>query len=439
MSLVLLPARTLRPIQIQRRLAAQWPAPLLKQTLAFFFGFCIQFNMLLGGGGQGASAVGGFGYHLLDFVALGATCLLVIHSFTPRRILSLALYGLILGALFLPTAQTSDIRTSILAYHYILYGLAALYVAVLLDDSAALERFCAGLIIGMLATIPIFILQDSVYSSMLVAWGLTPGYAQVFGGIVRDVPRYSGLGSHPNETAHVAALSAAAGAYFCVVRRRLLPLAFVAAGLLVVFYYTWCRGGLIAGGLILAIPFLFGSGRTSIFRIAIIAVIIILGAALLSQVDFVAARFANDPNISNNTADRVDSVVAGLQVLLTHPFGMSVVDFNSLVAAGSGGVESPHNGFIFFGGIFGFLSLAVLLAAFTMNLRLSARADVFFAAWTLLICVSFLFEQLPGSYSYAFAICLAAAHVFLKTRLGKVLKAHAVRPTVIVEQLRCKS
>jgi hypothetical protein len=400
-----------------------------KQCLGFFFGFCVQFDMFIGGGGERASATGGYGYRLIDFAALGAICILAFYSLSPRRLMSVVLYGLAVGALFATGALSIDPRTAILAYHYVLYSFAALYLVVILDDVSVLEWFCWGLIVGLLATIPIFLAQDSGYSAKLVEWGLSPGYAPFIGGTVRAVPRYAGLGGHPNETGHVAALTAAAGAYFVVARRRFLPGILVAAGLMVVFYYTWSRGGFIAGGIILAIPFLMTKGRINIFRLAMMSAVLVLAFAVLTQIDFVASRFSDDPNAANNIADRIESTLSGLSVLLTNPMGMPFDDFISLVASGSGGVESPHNGFIFFGGIFGLLPLAAMLAAFAVNFRVRDDVDIFFALLTLVICISFMFEQLPGSYSYAFTVCLVGARAFLKTGLGRLIKA---RPMPLV-------
>jgi hypothetical protein len=407
--------------------------PLRKRGLAFLFGFCIQFDVFIGGSGQGASATGGYGYHLIDFVALGTACLLGIHalipvrdarmnSFIPYRILPIALYGLIVGSLFIVPAQSADPRTAILAYHYILYSLAALYVAVVVNDVASLEQFCWGLIIGLLATVPIFIAQDSVYASKLIEWGLAPGFAQGFGDI-RGLPRYSGLWAHPNEAGHAAALSAAAGAYFALVRHRFWAVALVFAGLIAVFYYTGSRGGLIAGTAILAIPFVIARGRVTILRLFVMSGILALSLALAAQLDFVASRFGDDPNATKNVADRLDSILSGLQLLLTHPFGMSIYEFISSVGSASGGVESPHNGFIFLTGVFGLLPLIVVLTAFVSNLIIRDEVDVFFALFTVQISLSFMFEQLPESYSYAFPVCLVCARAFVRTRTGSPLTA----------------
>jgi O-antigen ligase len=405
--------------------------PLRRRGLAFLFGFCIQFDVFIGGSGQGASATGGYGYHLIDFVALGTTCLLGIHalvpvrdermnSFIPYRILPIALYGLIVVSLFVLPAQSVDPRTAILAYHYMLYSLAALYLAVIVNDVGALEQFCWGLIIGLLATVPIFIAQDSVYASKLIEWGLTPGFAQEFGDI-RGLPRYSGLWAHPNEAGHAASLAAAAGAYFALVQRRFWAVALVSAGLIAVFYYTGSRGGLLCGGAILAIPFVIARGKVTLLRFIVMSAILVVSLALAAQLDFVASRFGDDPNATKNVSDRLDSILSGLQLLLTHPFGMSIYEFISSVGSASGGVESPHNGFIFLTGVFGVLPLIVVLAAFASNLIIRDEVDVFFALFTVQISLSFMFEQLPESYSYAFPLCFVCARAFVRTRTGSPL------------------
>lgn len=412
--------------------------PLWKQALVFMVGFCIQFNILVGGNGEGASAVGGYGYRLLDFVALGAACLLGIHSlvpvrdertftFAPYRVLPLILYAVAVGMLFAGAALSPDSRTAILAYHYILYCFAGLYVAVVINDVRALERFCWGLIIGLLGTIPVFVAENSAFASKLTEWGLVPGYTPEFGGIVRDLPRYAGLSGHPNEAGHVAALSTAAGAYFALVKRRFLPVALVSLGLITVFYYTWSRGAIIAGSATLAIPFLIPSGRARVLRLIIMSSILVIVVTFASQLDFITYRFGDDPNVSYNIADRFASILSGAGTMLAHPFGMSIYEFISHVASGSGGVNSPHNGFIFFGGVFGLLPLAVMLIVFVSNLSMRDNVDVFFALLTFQVSLSLMFEQLPGDYPYAFAICLICARAFSRTSIGNAFAAHSVQ------------
>ena len=408
---------TVKGVSVARRHTSPWTC-----GLAFFFGFCIEFDMLLGIGGEVASANGLYGFRLLDFACFGAVALLGFYSLAPSRILSLALYGLIVGILFSATALSSDQQTMILAYRYMLYSIAALYVVVLINEAAALEWFCWGLIIGLLATIPIFAMQASAYASKLIDWGLIPPYAQAaFMGAGGDFIRYAGLTGHPNEAGHVAALSAAAGAYFAFVRRKFLPTLIVAAGLMAVFYYARSRAGLFAGGSVLALSFVAAQARFTFFRFTVTLAAVIITVVLASQLDFVASRFSDDAAESINITERVTSTLAGLQILLAHPLGLPINTFSSYVLSQTVSVSTPHNGFIFFGGIFGVLPLAMLLVVCVANLRVRDDKDVFFAFLALQVSVSLLFEQLPVSCSYQLAICIMMAHTYIRTGIGSAL------------------
>ena len=115
-------AKAVRPTSIEQFSAVKGHATVWQQGFAFLVGFSIQFNMLIGGGDEGWSATGGFGYRLIDFVALGAACLLGIYSLVPHRLRPLSLYGLTVGVLFLPAlALSAEPRTALIIYHYILY------------------------------------------------------------------------------------------------------------------------------------------------------------------------------------------------------------------------------------------------------------------------------------------------------------------------------
>jgi O-Antigen ligase len=402
-------------------------ATLWQQFFVFLVGFSIQFNVLIGGSGGGALETGTFGYRFSDYIALGAFGLLCLYALAPQRLLPLGVFGLFVAALFFFAMLSPDPRTSILAKHYILYSLAGIYVAMIVNDQAALSRFCWGLILGGLATVPIFSLESAGYSSALIDWGLVPGYSHIFAGLVRSLPRYSGLSGHPNEAGHVAALSAAAGAYFAYVQRRYLPLALAAGSILLIFYYTWSRGGLVAGGVVLFIPFLFSRGRTEVWRLPLMIVSFVVVLVAITQFDFVISRFEDDPNVANNIAGRIDSTTYALGALLSHPFGTSMEDFYSIVGSGTGGTSSAHNGFLFFGGIFGVLPLLVLLTVFLANFIVRDETDIFFAFLTLQVSLSYLFEQLSGSYSYAFITSIMMSRLLLKTRLGALFQAPLVR------------
>ena len=401
--------------------------PLWQQFFVSLVGFSIQFNVLIGGSGGGALETGTFGYRFSDFIALIAFALLCLYALAPQRLLPLGLFGLFIAALYFFAMLSPEPRTSILAKHYILYSLAGIYVAMIVSDPVALSRFCWGLILGGVASVPIFSLESAGYSSALIDWGLVPGYSHVFEGLVRSLPRYSGLSGHPNEAGHVAALSAAAGAYFAYVQRRYLPLALAAASILLIFYYTWSRGGLVAGGVVLFIPFVFSRGRTEAWRLPLMIAAFVVVLVAISQLDFVMSRFEDDPNISNNIAGRIDLTTYALGAIFSHPFGTSMEDFYSIVGSGTGGTNSAHNGFLFFGGIFGVLPLLALLMVFLANFIIRDETDIFFALLTLQVGISYSFEQLSGAYSYAFITSIMMSRLLLKTRLGAIFQAPLAR------------
>ncbi len=397
--------------------------------LAFSVGFCIQFNVLVGGNGEGFGVIGGYGFRLSDFITVGIIGLFGLYVLNPRRMAGLAVFALIVGAVVFLRTQAAlfgeDRRTDILFIHYVAYSFVGVYMAIILRTVTRIDSFCWGLIVGLLVTVPVFVLEAAGYSSALTQLGLIPEYGFVLSYYTSDILRYAGLWVHPNEASHVAALSAAAGAYFVFVHRRFLPLVLTAAGLLAVFYYTQSRGGLIAGGVVLAIPLLFRAKKQNIMYLAVGLGLIAAIVLLISQLDIVAYRFADDATAGHNFNERIASTFAALQLLLSHPFGMSDAYFISMLATATGGVESPHNGFVYFGAVFGIIPLLILIFAIATNLRSWNREESFFALLALQVSISFMFEELPISYCYALVLCLLIGRMYLKTRIGHELMARS--------------
>jgi hypothetical protein len=395
--------------------------------LGFAFGFFSQCNLLIGGNGGGAAATGGYGYRVGDFLCVVAIVLLGVRSLDPRRLVPLGVFGLIVAVLslmrYVEPTFLDDPRLVILAIHYLGYAFAGLYLALILEQADARDGFCWGLTLGLLSTVPIFFLQDIGYASALVNLGLIPGYYAVLHLDIGETSRYSGLWGHPNEAGLVAALGAPGAAYLFFAQRRVLPLALAGGALVAIFYYTQSRGGLIAGGGILAISLLWGrQGRIHILRFLLVGAALWIAAGLLSQIDFIGSRFG-DPGTQGNFTDRLNSILFGLDVVLTYPFGLSPTDFASIMAAGTGGVATPHNGFIFFGAIFGWVPLAVLIAALVRNLSIRSDADALFAIISLGFILTCMFEQVPGSYPFVFVLCMIVGRAFITTPIGRGLAA----------------
>jgi hypothetical protein len=403
------------PLAVRQPHTSRWVL-----IFVFFAGWSIQFNLLIGGGGD-ATATGGIGFRLTDFLMVGAVGLLALKALAPRHIPSILLFSLLAGVVALLRTLDPlfwiDARTQILFLHYIAYSFAGLYLATIIRTPAAIDKFCWGLIVGMLMTVPIFVLQDLGYNSTLVELGLVPSYYRELLYDNSELVRYSGLWGHPNEASHVAALSAAAGAYLLLSNRNRIAFALTAIGLLIIFYYTQSRGGLLASGAVLAVPLIFGSKRKfSVLQIFLGIGIVAISALVLSQIDVIAYRFT-DSESANNFNERIGSTFAAIQMVLSSPLGMPDGYFESVLTLNAG-VNSPHNGFIFFAAIFGWVPLLILVAVFISNLRRWANGDAFFALLTLQMCCSFMFEQMPLSYCYALVICLLAGRAYLRTRFG---------------------
>ena len=101
----------------------------------------------------------------------------------------------------------------------------------------------------------------------------------------------------------------------------------------------------------------------------------------------------------------------------------AVVSLDSL----SGGVGSPHNGFVFMGAVLGAGPLIAMIWAIVSSFKIEAPTDAFFAYLALQICISDLFEQLPATIPYIFFLTLLIGRAFLKTRVGSALLPASVQ------------
>jgi len=397
----------------------------LQRLVAFAAGLVVEFNILIGGQTEGAAAAGGYGYRASDFICVGCVLLSVTLFYNAERIFSAYVYAIGIVLLFAPTILMRSDYTTTIGIRYVMYSMSGLYLASILTDERTMSWFCQGVIVGLLAAVGVFALQNtSISRSALLSWGLIAGYANDFGGYIRDTPRYSGLWGHPNEAGHVGALAAAAGIYFYVTQRKIIPLVITSAGLLAFFYYTLSRGGLIAGATTIAIAVVIPrNGKITDPRFLIGLFFIAVVALAGSQLDFLVSRFSSDANVSGNFAERLDTTLDGLRIMLAHPLGMSVTEFVSELNSLSGGVASPHNGFILIGAVLGAGPLLALVWAIASSFNIENKTDLFFAYFSLQICISNFFEQIATSVPYIFVLTILIGHAYLKNRLGRVLRS----------------
>jgi hypothetical protein len=81
------------------------------------------------------------------------------------------------------------------------------------------------------------------------------------------------------------------------------------------------------------------------------------------------------------------------------------------------------------GAVLGLAPLAVFVWSLAMNFRVNSKADLFFAFLALQVSISFLFEQLPGTISYIYMVCLLVARAYLKTPFGRALLPRSASPS----------
>jgi O-antigen ligase/polysaccharide polymerase Wzy-like membrane protein len=404
---------------------------ILQRWIAFAAGLFLECNILVGGQTEGAAAAGGYGYRVSDFVCIICCLLAVTLAYNSNRIFSAYVYVASIVLIFAPVVLMRNDYTVTIGIRYVMYSISGLYLASIVTERQTMNMLCYGMICGLCASVGVFVLQNaSIPKSTLLSWGLIAGYAGDFGGYIRETPRYSGLWGHPNEAGHAGALAAAAAAYLYFVERRLAPIAIVAAGFVAFFYYTLSRGGLIAGMVPIAVAIMIPrSGRITDpkFLVGLAAIALIVLAA--SQLDFLFARFTTDANAEGNVEERLGTMIAGFQIALSHPLGLSVTDFISELDSLTGGVASPHNGFIFIGAVLGAAPLIAIVWAVAKSFMIEDTTDIFFAFLSLQIFVSNMFEQVPGSIPYIFALTLLIGHAFLKTRLGSIFRAYPAEPS----------
>ena len=208
------------------------------------------------------------------------------------------------------------------------------------------------MITGLAISMFVFLLVDlGVPVSDLASLGLAAGYAGDYGWVNRAMPRYSGLWGHPNDASHVAALASAAGAYLLLARKSVLAVVLVAACLFGVFYFTLSRGGLMIGGAVLALAVLLQPGRgIKLPAIGLCAAIVML---FVSQFSDVTARFTDNVDAGGNLNERLDSMLAAIPIIVSHPFVQPIVEFQHALERSTLVVATPHNGFLFLAGILG--------------------------------------------------------------------------------------
>ena len=148
---------------------------------AFAASFFIEFNILIGGQTDAASAVGGYGYRISDVVCVVGVLLLATLAYNSARILSTYVFVIGVFLIFAPVIFFQYGFSVTVGIRYIFYAISALFLASAISAEENMTWFCYGLIAGLAASVGIFVLQDAEISrSTLLSWGLVAGYADQY-------------------------------------------------------------------------------------------------------------------------------------------------------------------------------------------------------------------------------------------------------------------
>jgi O-antigen ligase len=173
----------------------------------------------------------------------------------------------------------------------------------------------------------------------------------------------------------------------------------------------------MVGAGILVLALVLQRGRAS----KLLVVCAVLAALVATELPDVGTRLSDQADAEANLTERIDSILAAGEIVLSHPFGQSIEEFQHDLQRATLVVVSPHNGFLFLATILGVPALIIFLFAFVAHLS-DLKSNIFMALLTLQVCASFLFEQISGNRSYVFVLGIILASAYMRTPLGAPLR-----------------
>ncbi|PZU07037.1 O-antigen ligase [Sphingomonas sp.] len=308
-----------------------------------------------------------------------------------------------------------------LSLGYLIYLLGAVGLYIVLAQRSGTAWFCWGLLFGALTSLLVFVMQAIGLGGLAISLGLSQP-RQVIQGLVDGSSRLTGMWGHANEVGHILAISAPAAGYLFVSRRDRAPLVLLAIIMGGCFFFTANRGGMIAA--IITCIAMFFARKESVMEqrrplLITLALLAVVGYALyfLPAPEFIFARFTEDSNINNNASGRLGTTLAGLEMAVTHPFGMSGVDWRSALRSRTG-FSTPHNGFIAMTNSIGLpfvlMYLVALVTVVLAGLRKPRKLslDIFLMLAAVQASFSFMFEDVSLADPFMVIIGLIMARVY---------------------------
>jgi hypothetical protein len=306
---------------------------------------------------------------------------------------------------------------------YALYLLGGVGIYIMLAQRNGTSWFCWGILIGALLSLIVFVMEAHGMTGLAQSLGLAqPNQTVQKMGGEDGFSRLTGMWGHANAVGHVLAIAAPAAGYLFVSRRERMPLVLLGIIMLVCFYFTANRGGIIAT-MVTGVVMLFArkesirAQRRSILITLGGLAVVAYGLYYLPSPDFIYARFSGGSGMNNNATGRVVTLMAGLDLAVRHPFGMSITDWGDALHR-STGFDTPHNGFISMANGMGVpFVLMYIWAVVTVGIAglrkpRKLSLDIFLMLAAVQMSVSFLFEELSYVDAFMMMTSLVLARVF---------------------------
>lgn len=400
-------------------------SPRLRATALWGFGFVLQCNVI-------TAAIGLHFLHLSDMLVLAGTAL-VLPLLARRGALgfTLAFCGVIIALLMVSLLFAVE-RVDGENYSAVMTAASAIVALVLLLHAPAddwLPPFCAGMVVGCYAAIGLMIL-DVMASLPLAQFGLAFAYDAEQAllealkgnpGALMRLEKAGGLWSQGNEAGPTYALAAACAGYLAIHRRRFVGYLLFLAVFLLSFGFTLNRSGLFAVcAVTVLVAWRFGFLRLARRLVPVMPVLLVAvaGAYAAGALDPLLApfekRLAFDDSGEENLGERIVTTAAGIEVMVTYPFGLGG-GAKERVMIQATGLKTPHNGFIATALTSGLAYALALAAAAAYALARTGR-NPFFGLLAAALTTTYFFEELNFNPVFMFAAGLLVAHAAVDLR-----------------------
>lgn len=377
------------------------------ELAVFLFGFFVQFNLVTD---QYTRFL-----HLTDIIVITSMFILPILYFKKLNINSSLFFIIIFLLLFALTfflgfnRAKGEYYSTVYTYIYLFFTFFFLQI---IFQEKLLTQFCWGILLGFCGSIVLVYFDKSGIE--LNRFGFAPIFNEdeIIDALIRGellpttlrLVKPGGLWTHGNEAGPVLALAAAPAAYLAERHKNLLIYLGFLAFYVISFTLTLNRSGfivcLLVGLCVIKRLFSVNILGQLVFLFAALSFLItifVMMGLLDNAIHALSQRFLEDSNSQVNLSERLISGWNGIEILLTHPFGIGAGQRMKEMLVLSN-LATPHNGF---------LSLAY------------CAGSIFFAFFIYTV-IKALFFKSYSSFTFYCAVSLTGCYFFEELNVNQV-------------------